>query len=205
MVSSSRRVRGIAVVLVALGMLFMAAQPVGAATAKVGSKLTNGLFPSNAYPGQLCDHEIDGGSDSYACTWILNQAYGTGGTATAPQNGTINKLKIIGGQGGSFKFVIAQKSGSSFKVLSRSANITYPTDPCNNNGGCTIRKISIAPQAIKTGNYIGIQATKVSFLRCDSGGARINLFTPVLNPGGGFVNPTDTSGCFMLLQAVYAP
>ena len=71
-VSSSRRVRGIAVVLVALGMLFMAAQPVGAATLKFGSKLSGGpWFPSNAYPGTYCDHEIDGGSDTYACTWIL--------------------------------------------------------------------------------------------------------------------------------------
>ena len=203
MSSPSRRTRGLAVVLVALGMLFMAAQPVGAATTKFGAKVANGLFPSNAYPGTLCDHEIDGGSDSYACTWILNQAYG-GGTVTAPKNGTINKLKIIGGQGGSFKFVIAQKSGSTFKVLSRSATISYPTDPCNNNGGCTVRKISIPAMTVKTGNYIGIQATKSSMLRCDSGGARTYLFTPTLAPGGGFTNPTDSSGCFLLLQAVYS-
>ena len=116
----------------------MAAQPVGAATTKFGAKVANGLFPSNAYPGTLCDHEIERRQRFIRMHVDPNQAYG-GGTVTAPENGTINKLKIIAGQGGSFKFVIAQKSGSTFKVLSRSATISYPTDPCNNNGGCTVR------------------------------------------------------------------
>jgi hypothetical protein len=204
MVSSPRRVRGIAVVLAALGMLAIAAQPVGAATPKFGSKLSNGLFPSNAYPGRYCDQVIDGGTDSYPCTWILNQAYG-GGTATAPSNGTINKIKVIGGAASSFRLVLAQKNAAGqFRVVSRSANINVPTDDCENNGGCTIRKISISPMAVKTGYYVGIQATKASIFRCDSGGSRIYVFTPPLNPGGPYMTPTDSDGCFMLLQVVYA-
>jgi len=202
--SSSKRVGRIAVVLAALGMFAIAAQPVGASTLKFGSKLSDGLFPSNAYPGRYCDQVIDGGTDPYPCTWILNQAYG-GGSATAPANGTINKIKVIGGAASSFRLVLAQKNAAGqFRVVSRSSTINVPTDDCENNGGCTVRKISISPMTVKTGYYVGIQATKASIFRCDSGGARIFVFTPPLNPGGPFTTPTEDDGCFMLLQAVYA-
>ena len=42
-------------------LLVLAAQPAAAATVKFGAKVQNGNFPSNAYPGTYCDHEIDGG------------------------------------------------------------------------------------------------------------------------------------------------
>ncbi len=200
---SKSRARRLAVIVAALGMLALAAQPVSASNTKFGAKVANGLFPSNAYPGQLCDHEIDGGSSTYSCTWILNQAYG-GGTLTAPQNGTINKVKIIGGHSGSFKLVLAQKSGSQFKVISRSSTISYPTDPCTNGGGCTVRKISIPSMTVKTGYYVGIETNKTSTLRCDSGGSKIYLFTPPLAPGGGYTTPTGDSGCWLLVQVVYS-
>jgi hypothetical protein len=184
-------------------MMLIAAQPAFAATTKVGAKLGTGTFPSNAYPGTYCDHEIDGGSSTYACTWILLNAFG-GGSPTAPKNGSINKVKWVNGQGGSFKFVIARKNGSGqFKVISRSTTINYSTDPCD-PVNCSVRSKTIAPQAIQTGDYVGIQAAKSSMLRCDSGGNKIALFTPVLNPGGGYTTPTDYSGCFLLLTAVYS-
>ena len=73
-------------------MLVLAFQSVSATTVKFGAKVAAGYDPSNAYPGIWCDHEIDGGSDTYGCTWILNQAL-NGGTVSAPQSGHINKVK----------------------------------------------------------------------------------------------------------------
>ncbi len=199
--SSVTRVRRLATLLVALGLIVLAAQPVDASTLKFGAKLANGIFPSNAYPGTLCDHEIDGGSDVYACTWILLTAY-NGGSVTAPQNGQINKVKIINGQSGSFKLVLAQKNASGqFKVVSRSTTINYATDPCTVD--CVVHKFSISPMNVTKGMYVGIQATKTSMLRCDSGGNKIALFTPTLAPGGGYTTPTDFSGCYLLVQVVY--
>lgn len=183
-------------------LLLVAAMPVDAATVKFGAKVAPGYFPSNAYQGTYCDHEIDGGSDTYACTWILMQAF-NGGTATAPKNGTINKVRIINGQGGSFKFVIARKNASGqFKVLRRSAKIYYSTDQCNPD--CVVHPYSIAPLAVSTGDYLGIQTPKASTLRCDSGGNKIALFKPPMAPGGAFTTPTEYSGCWLLVQAVYA-
>jgi hypothetical protein len=184
-------------------VFMLAAQPTFAAT-KFGANLSGGpWFVSNAYPGQLCDHELNGGSGTESCTWILNQAF-NGGSATAPVSGTINKVKIISGKAGSFKLVLAQKSGSNFKVVSRSATVSYSTDPCTNSGGCTVRKFSISPMSVKAGYYVGIQTNKTSMLRCDSGGARTYLFTPPLAPGGGYTAPSGSTGCYLLLQVVYS-
>jgi hypothetical protein len=182
-------------------LLLLAVQPVEAATAKFGAKLTAGTFPSNAYPGTWCDHEIDGGSDTYACTWILLTAF-NGGSPTAPQNGFINKVKIVNGQGGSFKVVTARKNGSGqFKVVSASAKVTYSTDQCDPD--CSVHTYNITPLQVATGDYIGIKTKKTSTLRCDSGGNKIALFTPPLPVSGGYTTPTDYSGCYLLLTAVY--
>jgi hypothetical protein len=188
--------------LLALSVLMLlTVQPVSAASVKFGAKLVAGTFPSNAYTGQLCDHEIDGGSDTYACTWILQTAF-NGGSATAPKNGFINKVRIVNGQGGSFKFVVARKNASGqFKVLRTSAKIYYSTDQCDPD--CSVHAHSISPLQVSTGDYIGIKAAKTSMLRCDSGGNKIALFTPPLAVGGAYTTPTDFSGCFLMLQAMY--
>lgn len=198
---TTRRSR-IAAIVAAAAMLVLAFQTVDASTVKFGAKLTTDAFPSNAYPGKWCDHEIDGGSDTYGCTWILLQAF-NGGTATAPKSGYINKVRIVNGVGGSFKFVIARKNSSGqFKVLRKSATIYYSTDQCDL--ACAVHGKSISPLLVSTGDYIGIQAAKTSMLRCDSGGNRTALFKPTLAAGGSYTTPTDYSGCFLLLQAVYS-
>ena len=188
-------------------LLLLAVQPAAAATTKFGAKLAaNGTDVSNAYQGTLCDHEIDGGSDVYPCTWILQQAF-NGGSVTAPKNGTINKIRIINGKGGSLKVVVAKKNASGqFKVTAQSAKVTYSEDPnqCDFPTSCTRRTFSITPLAVQTGDYIGIRAGKTSTLRCDSGGNKIALFTPPLAVGGGYTTPTDFSGCWLMVQAVYA-
>lgn len=187
-------------ILVMSAMLLVAATPVDAAATKFGAKVTNGVFPSNAYSGTLCDHEIDGGSSTYACTWLLLTPY-NGGTATAPAAGHITKVKIINGQGGSFKVVIAHKSGSKFKVVSRSAKINYSTDPCSVD--CVVHTYNVGSLAVQPGEYVGIQTAKTSTLRCDSGGNKTALFTPPMAPGGSYTTPTDFSGCYLLVQAIY--
>jgi len=187
-------------------LLLLAVQPAAAAVTKFGANLpSNGTDVSNAYQGQWCDHEIDGGSDTYGCTWILMQAF-NGGTVTAPKNGTINKVRIMNGKGGSFKVVVATKNSSGqFKVTARSAKVYYSEDPnqCDYPTYCTRRAFSITPLTIKAGQYLGIQTAKTSTLRCDSGGNKIALLTPPLAPGGSFASVDDYSGCFLMVQAVY--
>jgi hypothetical protein len=184
-------------------MMLIAAQPAFAATAKFGAKLGSGTFPSNSYPGTYCDHEIDGGSDTYACTWILLNSFG-GGSVTAPKNGKISKVKFVAGAAGSFKLVIARKNASGqFKVTAASAKINYGTDNCLVN--CVTRTVTLSSQLnVSTGDYVGVQGAKIGTLRCDSGGNKIALLKPPAPVGGSYVTPTDYSGCFLLVTAVYA-
>jgi hypothetical protein len=204
MISKTTRRSRLAAMVAAAAMLVLAYQTVDAATVKFGAKLAAGQFPDNAYQGTLCDHEISGGVQTYACTWILMQAY-NGGTVTAPKDGYINKVRIVNGVGGSFRFVIARKNSSGqFKVLRKSATIYYTKDNCPEPYNCSVHAYSISSLRISTGDYIGIQASKTSMLNCTSGGNRTALFTPTLAAGGSFTTPTDYSGCFLLLQAVYS-
>jgi hypothetical protein len=184
-------------------MMLIAAQPAFAATAKFGAKLGSGTFTDNAYSGTYCDHEIDGGSDTYACTWILLNSFG-GGSVTAPKNGKVNKVKFVAGHGGSFKLVIARKNASGqFKVTAASAKITYGTDNCLVD--CVTRTVSLGSSLnVSTGDYVGIQTNKTSMLKCNSGGNKIALLKPPAPVGGSYVTPTDYSGCFLLVTAVYA-
>jgi hypothetical protein len=181
--------------------MVLATGSVAASTIKFGANLTSTTFPSNAYPGTYCDHEINGTNNTYGCTWILNQAY-NGGAVAAPHAGSVSKVKIINGQAGSFKLVIARKNASGqFKVLRKSYKIYYSTDPCDID--CTIHTYTVSPSLlVSLGDYVGIQTNKTSTLRCDSGGSRTALFTPTLAAGGSYTTPTDYSGCFLLIQPV---
>src|SRR4051812_20322292 len=197
----TRRSR-VAAILAAATMLVLAFQTVDAATVKFGAKLAAGQYPDNAYSGTLCDHEVDGGSGTYACTWVLNQAF-NGGTATAPKNGFINKVKIVNGAAGSFKLVIARKNASGqFKVLRKSTSVSYTKDNCPEPFNCSVHTYSIPSLQISTGDYIGIQTSRTSMLNCNSGGSRTALFTPTLAAGASYTTPTAYSGCFLLLTAV---
>jgi hypothetical protein len=187
-----------------IAIFAMAAPPAAAATT-FGASLSGAPFPSNAYPGQYCDHELNGGSQTYSCTWIEDYAYNNNGLAgaKAPRNGTIRKIKLVAGHGGSFKLYLARyKPGThQGKVVTKGPKITYATDPCDTD--CSVQTFTISPLTVHKGDFLAIKANKPSFLRCDSGGNRIALFKPPLAVGAGFTAESGDSGCYMLLQAVY--
>lgn len=195
--SSVARVRRLATLLVALGLIVLAAQPVDASAMKFGSKLANGIDPSNS--PNLCDHELNGGSGTYACTWILLTPY-NGGLTTAPANGHIVKIKLIAWHSGSLTVFLAQKSGSKYKVVTKGPKIKYH-DGCPSS--CSIQTYNISPLAVSSGQYLAVQGANMGPLRCDSGGNKIALFKPPMVVGGGFRTPTGFSGCYLMVQAVY--
>ena len=195
--SISRKGRFGALLVMSFALL-VAAAPVNAATTKFGAKLAAGIDPSNS--PVTCDHEIDGGNGTYACTWIMLNAF-NGGTLTAPKTGQINKVKLIAWTDGSFKLVFAKKSGSKFKVVTVGPKVTYH-DGCP--GDCTVQTYNITPTTVHQGEVVGFQNFKGGAVRCDSGSSNIALFYPTLPAGGAYTTPTDYSGCKMLIQVVYA-
>jgi len=177
--------------------LLVAAGPVDAATTKFGAKLAAGIDPSNS--PVTCDHEIDGGDGTYACTWIMLSAY-NGGTLTAPKTGKIAKVKLIAWSSGSFKVVFAKRSGSQFKVITVGPKVSYH-DGCNPD--CVVQTYTITPTTVHLGEYLGIQTFKGGPMRCNSGSPNIALFTPVLPAGGSYQTPDEYSGCQMMVSVVY--
>ena len=190
-------------ILAASMLLLLAVQPVAAANVKFGAKLpASGIFVSNAYEGRYCDSLIDGGNDTYACTWVLLDAF-NGGADTAPQSGVIQKIRILNGEGGSFQVMVVRKKAGQFRAINQSGFVNYSTDACDYPTECVRHTYSITPLAVNAGDYLAIRTNKTSTLRCDSGGSKVALFAPPLAVGGGFRTPTDTDGCFLMVQAVY--
>jgi len=206
MVSSRRGVRGIAVVLATLGMLFMAAQPVGASSTKFGAVLSTNTQPSNSPTN--CDHQLTGNDGTDKCTWIEANAYNSGGSgipgAQAPKNGTINKVKLISCHSGSFTLFIAHFNQSTHvgSVVAQGPKISY-TGQCTNTS-YTIQKYSFSAITVHTGDYLAIRGASVGFVRCDQGSLHIALYKPPLTVGGGSASMTGDSGCYLLLEAVYS-
>jgi hypothetical protein len=193
--------RGSIAALIATGLLLLlAVQPAAAAGTSFGSKLSAGTDPSNS-PSK-CDHELHGGSGTYACTWIMTQAF-NGGSVTAPKTGKVSKVKLISWTSGSLTVFLARKNASGqFKVVRKGPKISYH-DGCPNDY-CSVQKYSVTPFDVSQGDYLAVKGSNMGPLRCDSGGNRIALFTPPLAVGGGYTTPSGYSGCFLMVQLVYA-
>jgi len=196
----------ILVLALSAAMLAAGSVPAMASPVRFGAKLSNNLFPDNAYPGSSCDHVLTGGTGNSKCTWIEDFAYDPNNgsaSAKAPKNGKISKIRLIAGHSGSFQLVIAryQPNTQKGKVVRAGPTINYATDPCSPH--CTIQVFSIKPLTVNKGDYLAINTRSTSTLRCDSGGDRISLYKPPLPVGGALTHATDTDGCYLLLQAQY--
>jgi len=189
------------------GTMLLAGQVTAAAgPVRFGANLNSTMFPDNAYSGRTCDNVISGGSGTYGCTWIEAQAKNTAtplASARAPKDGFINKIRVIGGQAGSFRLFLARYKPATHqgKVVKAGPTINYATDPCNPD--CHVQVISIAPLQVHKGDTLSIKTAKTSIISCNSGGDAISLYKPPLAVGGAFTTATDTDGCFLLLQAQY--
>jgi len=201
-------IRRVVLLCLVIGGTFLMAGQVTAAAGPVrfGANLNTTMFPDNSYQGTTCDHVISGGSGTYSCTWVENQAKNSAtplASARAPKDGFINKVRLIAGKGGSFKLFLARykTSTNEGKVVKAGPTITYSTDPCSPD--CHIQTISISPLQVHKGDVLAIKTAKTSILSCNSGGNAIAVFKPALAVGGPLTPATDTDGCFMLLQAQY--
>lgn len=192
--------------LVVAGQVAAASNPV-----RFGANLSSTDFPENAYPGSTCDHVISGGNGTFNCTWIEDQAMNSNTpqvTARAPKDGTINKIRLISGVGGSFKLFLARyKPGTQEgKVVKAGPTINYSTDACNagsNHDQCKIQVINIAPLQVHKWDMLAIKTDKTSILQCNQGSDHISLYNPPLAVGGSFTPADDTDGCYLMLQAQY--
>jgi hypothetical protein len=188
----------ILIVVASLGLMLAAAQPAGATTLKFGANLVSDVDLS--YANSWCDQAITGSSDTYACTWILT-AGDNGGSATAPANGTITKIKLVSPASGSFTVYVASKSSTGkFKLVKQGPKVYYH-DSCSST--CAVQSYSITPMTVQAGQYIAVKAKRMGPLRCNASLPHTSLFRPPLALGAAYVKPVYNSSCYLLIQYVY--
>jgi len=198
-----RRRRPALVGIAAAALLVLsAASSASAVQTAFGGNFNPNTDPDNASPPQECP-------DAGACTWVMNFAFKGSGTTQlplrAPKNGTIGKIKLLAAESGSFRLYLARTKNNPTrsKLVRKGPSISY-----NGNGGggcapnCTIETFNIN-LTVKQGDILAFRAAEASFLRCNSGGARILNFQPPLAVGGSFQQPDDDDGCFVLMKAIY--
>ncbi len=169
-----------------------------------GAKLTTESQPSNAFDGQPCEPRTE------ACSRVMTEAYRRPDPETdqrAPKNGTIAKIEIVAGVPGTFRLGLAEASLATqkAKLVAVGPVIHYQgqgTGTQDNGSPYKIESFKVN-LPVKKGDYLVVQAKKISFEYCSGGGGSQLTFEPPLALKTGFHHTNHVDGCLMLLEAVY--
>jgi hypothetical protein len=169
-----------------------------------GAKLTSHSQPSNAFDGQPCEPL------TVACTRVMTQAYRRPDPETdqvAPKNGTIAKIMIVAGEPGAFRLDLAKaKIGKQqAKLVAVGPVIHYQGQGTGDEDNGPPYKVETfrVHLAVKKGDFLAVQAKKISFEYCSGGGDSQLTFEPPLALKTGYHHTKHADGCLMLLEAVY--
>jgi hypothetical protein len=202
------RSRGLTIATIVAMTMLLVLGTIGTAAAatRFGSKLANDVQPSNGSPPHSC---IDPEDPPFpACTWVMGEAYGRpNGGHKAPRDGTIDKVRVIACEPGSFWAGRARLKPAvdKAKQLSRGPKVNFQGDP----DGCddetySVNVVNVPNFHIEKGDVISIKTKTTGSLRCSSGGDNIyEFYSPALAVGGNFRTATDTDGCWLLVEYQY--
>jgi hypothetical protein len=178
--------------------------PANKAPVSFGAKLTRQSQPSNAFDGQPCEPK------TVACTRVMTQAYRRPDPETdqvAPKNGTIGKIMIVAGVPGAFRLDLAKANvaKNKAKLVAVGPIIHYKgqgTGEEDNGPPYTVETFKVN-LPVKKGEFLAVQAKKISFEYCSGGGDSQLTFEPPLALQTGYHHTAHSDGCLMLLEAVY--
>lgn len=198
---------GIVAAISAVAMMIVPASGMAAAPVKFGAKLNPTVQPSNGSPGMECVPMT-----LTPCTMVQNEAYGRpDGGEFAPKTGTIKRIRIIAADPGSFRPQIATvKHTTSTTLGDTKAKVTYTgpalsytgqTEANEESGQYKVETFNVNIP-VKKGQQLALRGNISSMVRCSSGGHNTLVFTPSLQRGGAFKGATDSSGCWILMEAV---
>jgi len=200
--------------LIFLGLIGLVSVGAQAQTQPVhfGAKLNANTQPSNAGRGIFCNVSVARPD----CSWVLAQAYqcefgSCRNGHLAPQDGIIANVSLIACFPGSFVLQIANvvpnriTTKNQAKVITSGPLITYNGDRRHCRGLRFDIETFPVNVEVKKGDYLAVATQKLGFVRCSSGGANILLFDPPLPDGGPLRPVSGSDGCYMLLEAEYAP
>lgn len=154
-----------------------------------------------------CQRSSPGLTGSQRCTRIAVRFTETGsaqGNRKAPRDGVIKRIDLISQARGNFVLELARVKNFNggdngrAKIVHKGATIDYEADPFH------IQSFHVH-QRIEKGDYLAITSSHAGMLLCEVEQTQQLLFQPVLKLGDRFKsNKGHTSGCTLLLRAVYA-
>jgi hypothetical protein len=169
-----------------------------------GAKLSSQSQPSNAFDGQPCEPK------TAPCTRVMTQAYRRADPETdqvAPKDGTIGKIMIVAGVPGKFRIELAraQVGAQKAKIVAVGRLIQYDGQGTGSEDNGPPYKVEAfkVNLPVKKGEFLAVQAKKISFEYCSGGGDSQFTFEPPLVLGKKYRHANRTDGCLMLLEAVY--
>jgi hypothetical protein len=186
--------------LAATGLL---AFPATSPAFKFGAKLNR--EPDNSAPPHSCSQDGGPGVTS-PCTRVLvsSETGFAGGNLKSPSNGVITKFKVRAGAAGKVRFKLvrlknvtnnsaqgkARAKSKQFQVQGNGFNAANPIETFNVN------------IKVKKGDYLAIDSSSTSVLRCTSGSVRQLLWSPRLKIGDPFRTNDGDGSCTLMVQAV---
>jgi hypothetical protein len=178
--------------------------PAKKAPVSFGALLTTHSQPSNAFDGQPCEPK------AAPCTRVMSEAYRRPDPETdqvAPKNGTIGKVRIVAGVAGKFRLelVKAEVGKQKAKVVAVGPLISYAGQGSGTEDNGPPYKIETfkVNLPVKKGEFLAVQAKKISFEYCSGGGDNQLTFEPPLVVGKPYRHTNHVDGCLMLLEAIY--
>lgn len=167
---------------------------------KFGAELNPTVQPSNSVPAHPCEPVA-----GQPCTRVSMEAYGRpDGGERAPRHGVIKRIRLIAGEAGSFRPLLARANPDTQRAkLSRyGPKIDYAGQDQANWDSDQYKVESFRVHIpVRRGERLGALGRYTSMVRCSSGGPNQLLFQPRLLKSP-VQTADETDGCWLLMEAV---
>lgn len=201
----ARRAGLVAALAAFVALMVAPSSGLAASPVKFGSKLNPTVQPSNSLPGYDCI--LPG-----ACSMVQEEAYGRPeGGHIAPKSGRIRVIRVIAGGPGVFRPQIVKVRHSTSTLLGdtkakvlrtgRKLNYQGQTEANYETDRYNVEKFKVNIP-VKKGQQLALRGNTTSMIRCSSGGHNTLVFAPALRKRAPFQGANDSSGCWILMEAV---
>jgi hypothetical protein len=198
------------VAILAAGALALAGPAAGAAakvrTATFGSTLSKP--PTNADPPATCDTSAVTARDTGSCTRVALGFAATGAVGNqvrVPFDGIIRRVRIRAGTPGTLRVTLVRlrnvdRAGGLGEGREVSRGRTVRVQTVGEGPPRAIDSFAVGLRA-HAGDYLAVESSSISALRCEGGDTEQLLFQPPLQPFGDWSRSQDFDDCTLLVQA----
>jgi len=199
-----------ALVILAAGALVVSGPAAGAAakarTATFGSTLSKP--PTNTDPPATCDTSAVTARDTGPCTRVALGFAATGAVGNqvrVPFDGVIRRVRIRAGTPGTLRVTLVRlrnldRAGGVGEGREVSHGRTLRVQTIGEGPPRTVDSFAVGLRAHQ-GDYLAVESSSISAMRCEGGDTEQLLFQPPLQPFGAWEQSETFDDCTLLVQA----